>query len=355
MQNEDCPLLKEKPSRADSTIDFYLKRCEKLKIKCAKLLNMPIEEITSLELASYLHDNAINLSRATVRLYKAMLYFYFDSFPDEFVEQAFAIVKSIPVIKSPKKTLKTSGMRGKNMSENTFASVIYALSLSDYRGKYNHLTSMWLQAGALTGLRPHEWQHAELVFINGDLMLKVKNGKTTNSRSHGEFRHLNLSDISDNEKQIIEQFLRMINPYCYSNEDFKKIYTACMETLRVLNRRLEKGGYFTKEQGFTGGKGSGVYFRSNLGKRVQLYTGRHRFCSVMKRVAELSEIAAMMGHKTNRTVSVHYGKTDKKTIKTKRPKPVSEELAKVEQKYNRINKSNNVKNIDSTISSNLKI
>lgn len=333
MYSEECPLLKDKPTKTNETIAFYLKRSKNFKIRCAKELNLSIEEISSLDMASYFSDIAQTLSQATVRLYKAMLYYYFENNQDDYTDEAIDIVKNVATKDSPKQTRRTSGLRGKSMSEKTFAAVIYALSLPEYRSKYAHFTSMWLQAGALTGLRPHEWQNAELIFIDGNLTLKIQNGKTTNNRSHGEYRHLDLSGMSDHEQRTIEQFLMMIKPYTYSDDDFKRIYTSCMQTLRVLNTRLEKGGYFTREQGFLTEKGSGVYFRANKGKRVQLYTGRHRFSSVMKKIAKITEIAAMMGHKTDRTATLHYGKTDRKAGKTRAPKPVAEEVAKVQRKY----------------------
>ena len=139
--------------------------------------------------------------------------------------------------------------------------------------------------------------------------------------------------MPDFEKQIIEDFLTIISPYKQSDSDFKKFYFACVQTLRKLNKRFEKGHFFTPEQGFKKRKGGGVYFPSNEGRRVQLYTGRHVFSSLMKKVASITEVAAMMGHKTDKTATLHYGKAVVKTAKTRRPKPVSEELKKVEQKY----------------------
>lgn len=323
----------EKPDKTEETKIFYLARAKKFRERCARDLNVSLDEVDSLVMASHLSDMASEYSRATVRLYKAMLYYYFEVNSDDYIEDAVSILADIDVSLSPKKTLRTSGLRAKSMSENTFASIVYALSLPDYKGKYTYPTAMWLKAGALTGLRPHEWQHAELVENNGFLMLKVKNGKNTNNRAHGDYRHLNLSDLPDFEKQIIEDFLTIISPYKQSDSDFKKFYFACVQTLRKLNKRFEKGHFFTPEQGFKKRKGGGVYFPSNEGRRVQLYTGRHVFSSLMKKVASITEVAAMMGHKTDKTATLHYGKAVVKTAKTRRPKPVSEELKKVEQKY----------------------
>lgn len=322
-----------KQTKTDETKAFYLKRANGFRLRCADFFSIEEDELDSVHLANYLATIAPELSRATVRLYKSMLLYYFEVNPDEYTATATDVVKEISVINSPKRTDKTSSLRGKSMSERTFASVIYALSLPEYKGKYTNLTSLWLQAGALTGLRPHEWQHATLESVDNDLILKIRNGKTTNDRSHGEYRHLHLAELSMNEKRIIEQFMMMINPYCDSDDHFRKIQTACMQTLRKLNLRLEKGGFFTKEQGFSTQKGSGVYFRNNKGKRVQLYTGRHRFSSVMKKIAELSEVAAMMGHKTDRTATLHYGRTDVHHSSTRRPRPAAEEVEKVERKH----------------------
>ena len=95
MYSEECPLLKDKPTKTDETIAFYLKRSEKFKIRCAKELNLSREEISSLDMASYFSDIAQTLSQATVRLYKAMLYYYFENNQDDYTGEAIDIVKNV--------------------------------------------------------------------------------------------------------------------------------------------------------------------------------------------------------------------------------------------------------------------
>jgi hypothetical protein len=53
---------------------------------------------------------------------------------------------------------------------------------------WNKLAAMWLSSTVLTGLRPSEWEHAELTTLNDSHVLRVRKGKATNGRSHGEFR-----------------------------------------------------------------------------------------------------------------------------------------------------------------------
>lgn len=328
------PFFDEQPTKTEETKAFYLKRATSFRLRCAKHLRIKPDNITTQQIADYLVKVAPKLSQSTVRLYKSMLLYYFDIVSDEQSESAISTIQAISVTESPKKTRKTSGLRGKSLSEKTFAAVIYALNLPEHKSKWNLLTSLWLQAGALTGLRPHEWQHAEIVDLDGNMTLKVRNGKTTNNRSHGEYRHINLEECSSNEKRILEQFLAMIEPYTYSSDEFQYVQGRCMENLRKLNLRLEKGNFFTAENGFAEKRGSGVYHPNNKGMRVQLYTGRHRFSSVMKRVAGLAEMAALMGHKTDKTATIHYGRTDVSVARTRRrPKPIAEEVARVERKH----------------------
>ena len=41
----------------------------------------------------------------------------------------------------------------------------------------------------------------------------------------------------------------------------------------------------------------------------------------------------MMGHKTDRTATLHYGRTDVHHSSTRRPRPAAEEVEKVERKH----------------------
>ena len=68
--------------------------------------------------------------------------------------------------------------------------------------------------------------------------------------------------------------------------DFEYIYTSCRMRLRRVTLKLW----------------------SPKKKHPTLYSGRHQFSADMKNTLSKKEIAALMGHGTDDTATVHYGK-----------------------------------------------
>lgn len=249
------------------------------------------------------------------------------------------IIKSLAMVEGPTPEeiahlpLRTSALRKKNFSAESFNTVLLVLKATAGKHKWNNLTITWLTLGALTGLRPHEWCQAEVVELpevveTPDLegtqqeiytwYLKVLNSKNSNNRAHGEYRHIDISALSESERSVLADFCGFMKE---SLDDgyYQNVYKGCKEALRRANKAILSGNLnkFVKiaNQVPTKAKGGKIY--NNIKKTkdsldtfkvIQLYSARHKAASDAKQVLTQAEVAAFMGHATDQTAAIHYGK-----------------------------------------------
>lgn len=158
-------------------------------------------------------------------------------------------------------------------------------------------TGLFIQATLYTGLRPCEWADAEflisLTFNDGEVLhdvLRVRNAKNTNQRSHGEYRHILLTDLSFEQKDLIAKHLLALKSSTNSSGVLitpSQYYERC----RKLLYRIIKNLYPASK------------------KHPSIYSCRHQFCADLKKAGySRIEIAALMGHAVDDTAESHYGK-----------------------------------------------
>lgn len=150
---------------------------------------------------------------------------------------------------------------------------------------YASLGSLWLRANLHAGLRPTEWSGA--VIDEENRTITVLNAKTTNGRSHGKTRTLNMADLNDEDwglvrkmQQEFARFESIRTPNYLAN----KVRTEIVRARARLKRQGAKIG------------------------NISLYSSRHQFVANL-RASGLppQEIAAMLGHATTDTQRAHYG------------------------------------------------
>ena len=187
--------------------------------------------------------------------------------------------------------ISTSVRRRKSMPQNDLEAIIEAAMSS--RSEYARLLAGWLLAGKLTGLRPTEWTSARWVDYDHDTgigpLLVVKNHKTTNGRSTGPSRTLDLSQLDDGPLKIIQGFAAAISAISSQPEDpdaFDRAYEGVTRLLRRINAQL----WPRRRYAFT------------------LYSARHAFAANAKAVYPPNKVAALMGQNSEKTASEHYGK-----------------------------------------------
>lgn len=237
-------------------------------------------------IVSRLNKRSKQLSKRTVRLYRAAISNYIEECvasgmlspgdASHFVNLMVGVVgKSIGSA--------TSSFKAKSASHSTIEKLNEKLARSN--SWLAELATVMFESTLYTGLRPCEWFDAKL--SRGVLI--VKNAKATNGRSNGEYRQISLDS----------EFLN-ITPKIISS--IKKTILLCDQYSQI------KGGdddLIIRDLGQ-------VVRRAKIksgGRCVSMYTARHQFSANMK-AAGLSadDIANLMGHASNKTASIHYGK-----------------------------------------------
>lgn len=245
--------------------------------------------ISSMQLVAWFLDaKAATIAACTFRLYKAAIHYMLIQAGvnnnSETELEAAAYLMDYAYVK-PKKRLpkRNSSIKAKQVSLDSLSKLTDACLES--KSAYSLLAGLWLQAQYHCGLRPNEWFGAILIELEGEPYLKVKNTKRTNNRSHGEFRHLGLAHLSAYDLHGIEDLLLTLGPLTEKSSP-TKVYGETRKLILNCNRKVF----------------------DNRRKTISLYSLRHQFSSNTKQKVSLIEVAALMGHKTNRTAEVYYGK-----------------------------------------------
>ncbi len=278
----------------------------KYKAKAIQLINRAGKAIgntqpTISEVVVWLINNQPSLSRATWRQYRAALICYLESLAFENTEcstdaeDAIQLLRSTDPSQCKRHDAHTSGKKQKKISEADQEKLI--AYFVDHHPNIRHgiTTLAWLLSGIFTGLRPVEWQSAQLIISNtGDNELHIRNAKNTNGRSHGDWRIIRLSNITDSELEIIR--LQLINVTAalgtsdvqsLENTGFEDLYRHCRDCLYKANRKL-----WPRKTKF-----------------ISLYSARHQFAADAKKSGLSKEaIAALMGHASVETAGTHYGR-----------------------------------------------
>ncbi len=323
------------PTRSKTTEHAYLRRALWMEESVARELGMA--NPSPIDVVSFAIASRESWSKSNWRQIKASLIYRYTEMGTEQAIKAAQMIASHSQSACLKRSSKTSAQRLKNVGENDLEQILVAIRGSS--SKYASVLETWLQLGARFGLRPHEWCQAQVVwmrpslvelmeqdqgdeessqFIEGNVWvqgsedgfssspinpsldpptypttndddpcwhLRVTNSKTTNGRSHGPYRHLNLVDCDLRSIRQAAEFSHLM-ANVKANDLYETYYESCKRLLYRLNVRLGKGGR----------------------KHIQLYSSRHIFTSNAKARYTVGEVGALMGHATDRTATSHYGK-----------------------------------------------
>ncbi len=220
---------------------------------------------------------------------------------------------------------QTSSMKKKNVTEHE-ESVITEHLMTRKTSLWARPCLAFFKAGLVVGLRPSEWPSAKL-FIDGSEdtfpaypVLRVENGKATNGRAHGHYRHLILDTLSK------EDLLWVRMAISYARADTPQglmMPKGKAETFEEYYEGLRKEFARTIDRLFRG-----------KSARISLYSCRHQFSANIKFAKySLAEIAAVMGHGTDDTASAHYGRKRFGRSRSGLPKPIQEEVLRIRAVY----------------------
>ncbi|MGZ5029808.1 MAG: hypothetical protein ACXWAT_03435 [Methylobacter sp.] len=277
--------------RTDKTAAEYKIRATQL-IKNAGLA-LGSDRPTMHEVAVWLVNKQPSLSRATWRQYRAALLCFFEDQVSESAstsadkESAIALLKSTPSSRCRRRGVHTSAKKQKKISHADLEKLAgYFDDNTDIR--HGIATFFWLVSGRWTGLRPLEWESAQLI-VNaaGDHELQVMNAKNTNKRSHGLKRIVHLSNMEEHELEVIRLHLANVSSARDKGMEFGQYYKQCRDCLYKANRKLWP----------------------RRPKSICLYSARHQFAADAKKSGlDKVAIAALMGHASQETAATHYGR-----------------------------------------------
>jgi hypothetical protein len=258
------------------------------------------EAVTPQQVAATFVDNEAGWERSTARLYRASLVFVFKEMNDFAGKEACDMVYHIEEDgewrmqirervnaerkKRKRSSPRTSAQKAKSMKPEDMA--LLRAALEESRSQWARDTRLWFFAGVLTGLRPTEWQRAELgINEAGSPILIVRNAKNTNGRAHGARRTLILAQMSESNIALIAAHIQRAQVFSNMGA-FESYYYNCRRLLRLVADRLWPRRI----------------------KHPTLYTARHVFSGDAKQSFDRIAVAAMMGHASVDTAYEHYGK-----------------------------------------------
>jgi len=192
----------------------------------------------------------------------------------------------------PVKNRRTSAQKAKSIAIADLIKIVHYFAYDNPSYWQGHGIEM-LIAIYYTGLRPCEFEHADLKCDpdSQQYRLLVKNAKHTNGRGHGEFRTIWLSAETPTLEIINDVIARSKSPLNASGRPVShaKYRQQCQRGLAQVIRKL-----FCRRK-----------------RKICLYSARHQFAANLKCAGfKPKEIAALMGHASDRTNTMHYAKSN---------------------------------------------
>lgn len=312
-------------TRTPETMEAYEKRSRQLVARYRRELDIdPAVVYDPREFAAWFISLRPSISSATWRSYKQAVLYALTAIEGNEAAEAVRIVEADSAwdgemaIKSPKKRTpvrkKNSANKAKTMPFQDYEKLDAHLRLRVW-SRHAQTLRDWLRAGIATGLRPDEWQQAEVVHHNGPdgerIYLFVLNAKSTNGRANGVARTLDITDFTEETYYAVVRMAERGHQW-FQDKSFDSTQSQCAQMLYRANESIWKRREATT---------------------YALYTCRHQFILNMRAAdVQEAELSAMLGHLVTETQMEHYGKRGKGWSIDKIldiPKALKEEVATV--------------------------
>lgn len=276
-----------------------------------------LEKVNEIDFMRWMEQHCATLEGATVRQYRSALSYYFEKIGRHNLSTEVTTLKSGP--KKEDREKLTSAKKRKTIPYEDLKSLLEEINRRKMKKKL--LLQAFIACSLMTGLRPVEWNDARIVDLDGTPALKVRNAKSTQGRSHGEFRHILL------KQGYGEQDIATIKWLTEQARGPREQWMKELERLRDVMRRLNEKLFPRRRTRYT------------------LYTFRHQFIANLKKIRGYSprEIAALVGHGTDETANRHYGRKDHGWNPHRWkyfPTPLERELLRIRLKLNMKEKPN---------------
>ena len=241
----------------------------------------------AIDLSKWLISKKNIYCASTFRQYRAALIMWMEECNFRNSVNAIDLLNADNSIKHFKRSMSnnTSAMKDKKLSDPDREEIINWLRNNPTQ--YSVPLILYLRIGTSLGLRPCEWKSARVdIHDDGSAELHVVNAKATNGRSNGIARTLMLGDLPHGMIELIHNFIELIRRLNDIGK-WDNFYHGCRKTLYHAARKLWP----------------------NRKKYPTLYSLRHQFCANAKSSGMTKmEVAALMGHASDETAGIHYGK-----------------------------------------------
>lgn len=270
------------------------------------------------------------ISMSTWRQYKAAVLFALNTH--------YVCSENVDIDKAKQKLLKESQAGAIKCSRKTSALKIKKFPPDDLmaiykwleksKAQYSEPLKLFLLATITTGLRPVEWQHAQLLtdkIHEPKIRLVVLNAKATDGRGNGKKRTLDLTEVPTFYLDTIQLFLEWVQT--------KKGRVKWSSVQASLSRHLARANaaLWPKRKG-----------------SYTLYSCRHQAAANFKCIFSRAEVAALFGHATDESATRYYARSHNGSefllpnIGLSLPLPLQNEVASVLPRYlNRMNAAQN--------------
>lgn len=329
-------------ARTRETEFQYLDRVHKF-IRDAKAKRAPDPEtdviITPMDLVDDLFEKADSLAANSWKTYRSALLWYLavkrkvaPAYEEAYTRVAAAATKPAPAPTRERSTRKPP----KSISEAHFTTLVAQLSTMNRHSGWGTRTQYWLHAAIATGARPQEWVGAGWAEPGSGLLrlnnAKRKIAKPSQLGGTGKTIH----DVESATPELIDPGL-LLDP----ERDFRTVPIDAKDRLWVGQHLSALAAYTATRPELSALKAYKAYYnvcrsvltdachRAFAGKRLySLYVMRSQFASNKKAVLPLDEVAALMGHESDKTTRSFYGrrkdafggKGDEKPVSSSRQK-----------------------------------
>lgn len=274
-------------SRTSATVDSYLRRANGLMTRLAKEMALPDDAYPPPEaVVAFMRQNASQWKWSTFRQYQASLACRYEIEAERtgnalFMQTAEEIRRLPYGDCVPANAVgQTSSRKRKGIRKADYDLLVANLSNPTRNGYYAKRASLWLMAAVATGLRPREWEHAELDEVTG--LLHARNAKATNGRGTGPMRSV---PVAPEDMGIVRAHIASIREMLAAGRSFTEIHENCAVAVYRACKAL---------------------WGKDPTKRYALYSARHQFSANVKAVHSHEKVARLLGHASTRTARTHY-------------------------------------------------
>ncbi len=251
-------------------------------------------------LKSDARDEGLGWSMRTWRSYKAAVMYVLKKDPYTNADAIDSLSK-VSSKDLPRHSARGPGRKLKNIPTDVATKLAFTLGIRDEYGQrdrvrtYSEIAANTLAASMKTGLRPIEWVGATIGYaLDGAtkterLALTVKNAKYNRIRANGRTRTIYLDEYTQDELDVIQNVITVFAEYA---DELRKLRNEINRELQRGLAQLVRFGHVPERY-----------------RNITLYSARHQFAADAKSAnLPYREIAALLGHKSQKTASWHYAR-----------------------------------------------